>query len=192
MKADNLPVCRRENIVVQEIDSELMIYDLDKNKAFCLNETSAIVWQLCDGKKSFLQISEELSKRLNSPTNEELVWLAIDQLQKEGLVKVANFETKFKGLSRREIIRKVGLSSMVALPLVSSLIAPNALNAASGPVNNCGMGATTIFNPCTMNSDCGIFNQPPAFPLCCRLAAFGARVCIIQSTAGAQCDCTQA
>ena len=57
----NVPLSRRENLVVQEMDNELMIYDLTDNKAFCLNETSAIVWQLCNGKNSITKISSFLS-----------------------------------------------------------------------------------------------------------------------------------
>ncbi len=53
------PLGRRDNLVVQEIDGEIMIYDLTDNKVFCLNETSALIWQLCDGNKSALEISRQ-------------------------------------------------------------------------------------------------------------------------------------
>jgi hypothetical protein len=189
MSNDNLPVSRKENIVVQEVGDELMIYDLDKNKAFCLNQTSAAIWHLCDGKKSLLEISEEFGKKSKASADENLVWLALDQLKREGLVSGAKIESKFNGMTRREVIGKVGLSSMVALPLVSSLIAPSSVQAQSGAAaTTCGTGATAVFSPCTTNADCGLFSGSP---LCCRLLFFGPRVCLVQSSAGAQCDCTQ-
>jgi len=133
MASKNSPLSRKDNIVVQELKDEILIYDLKENKAYCLNETSALVWQMCDGNKSVPEISRQLSQKLNSPASEDLVWLAIDQLKKDNLL--ANSEEinpDFQGLSRREVIRKVGLASMVAIPVVASLVAPTAAHAQSG------------------------------------------------------------
>jgi hypothetical protein len=41
---------RESNLVVQDLNNEVMIYDLTENKALCLNETASIIWRLCDGK----------------------------------------------------------------------------------------------------------------------------------------------
>lgn len=193
MQNNKYPSVRRNNLVVQEISDELMIYDLNENKAFCLNETSAKVWQLCDGKKSLGQISKELGRQLNTSPDVGLVWLALNQLKINKLLEnSADIEDKYLGMSRREVIKKVGFGTMIALPLVSSIVAPTSANAASGPLDFCnGMGSVGFVGVCTMNSDCGQFIQPPPFDLCCRLAAFGARVCIIKVTSGVQCDCTQ-
>ncbi|HRH46474.1 MAG TPA: PqqD family protein, partial [Pyrinomonadaceae bacterium] len=127
------PISRKQNIVVQEFEKELLIYDLQTNKVFCLNETSAMVYQLCDGKNSIADISNSIAKKLNQPINNELIWLALDGLKKENLLENSEqFEIDFNGLNRRQIIRKVGLASMIALPMVSSVVAPSAANAASG------------------------------------------------------------
>lgn len=126
------PVSRKENLVVQETDGEILIYDLNENKAFCLNETSALIWNLCNGQSSISEISRSLGKKLNAPTSEGLVWLALEQLKKENLIEnEVPVPTEYEGLSRREVIKKIGLSSMVALPIISSLIAPTAITAAS-------------------------------------------------------------
>lgn len=126
------PVSRREELVIQEIGSEILVYDLRENRAFCLNETSALVWQACDGDKSVGQIRESLIEKLNSDFSEELVWLALDGLKKANLMENGEMVSpRFKGLSRREVIRKAGLFSMAALPVVSSIIAPQAIHAQS-------------------------------------------------------------
>lgn len=129
----NKPLGRKKELVTQETDGEVMVYDLNTNKAVCLNETSALVWQLCDGARTVGEISEGLSKKLASPANEDLVWLAIDQLKKENLiVNSEELETNsFDGMSRREVIKKVGLGTMIALPFVAGIIAPKAIQAAS-------------------------------------------------------------
>jgi len=58
--------------------------------------------------------------------------LALDQLKKENLIENKDeIVADFNGMSRREVIRKVGLASVVALPLISSLVAPMAVSAQS-------------------------------------------------------------
>lgn len=147
------PKSRKENLVIQELEGEVLIYDLEKNKAFCLNETSALVWQSCDGNRTIADITDTVGKQLNSQVNEDIVWLALDQLSKENLVeKQTKLENKFKGLSRREVIKKVGLGTMIALPIVTSLVAPLAVHANSA----CIAGGT-----CACSSDVGAGNICP-------------------------------
>lgn len=165
MKPNKYPLSRKENIVVQELDGEVLIYDLSENKAFCLNETSALVWEMCDGNKSISEISEGLGKKLNSKASEDLVWLAIDQLKKEKLI--ANSEEiayDFNGMSRRDVIKKVGLGTMIALPIVTGLIAPTAINAqsrrATCTVTGTPGGQTADVGnccPCNNTGDCAGF-----------------------------------
>jgi|GEM_PF-406721 len=126
------PKGRTENIVIQHLHEETLIYDLKENKAYCLNETSALVWQLCDGRKSISDISDEMSKKLKTLINEDFVNLALDQLNREGLLeKGGDMDDHFAGLSRREVIRKAGFASVIVLPVVSSLVAPQASMAQS-------------------------------------------------------------
>src|SRR6476659_4984635 len=54
-----LPLARREAIITKEVDSELLVYDVTRDQAHCLNETAAAVWRLCDGRTSVAAISEE-------------------------------------------------------------------------------------------------------------------------------------
>ena len=70
------PKHRTNNLVIQETETELLIYDLTENKAFCLNESSSIIWQSCDGQKSF----EEIAKQTQIP--QEFVWLRLKNLIK--------------------------------------------------------------------------------------------------------------
>jgi hypothetical protein len=149
-------VCsRQDNLVIQQFEAELVVYDLNINKAYCLNRTSALVWQLCDGRKSVAEISDIMSKKLKTLVPEELVWLAIEQLKRDDLLKnVEDLKIEFGGLSRREAIRKVGLASMVALPLISSVIAPPAIAAASGVTCVPGTCYPPVTNICTVCGQC--------------------------------------
>lgn len=141
------PVSRKNDIVVQELNDEVLIYDLKENKAFCLNQTSAAIWQMCDGNRSVADMSRMLGQKLNSPVAEDLVWLAIDQLKKENLLTGSEeINSPFGSVSRREAIKKVGLSAVIALPLVASITAPTATNAASPGCNSTSAACTAPNN----------------------------------------------
>jgi hypothetical protein len=164
------PICRKTDIVVQEIESEFLIYDLKINKAYCLNETSAMVYQLCDGKRTVAEISDLMSSRLNALVSEDFVYLALRELERENLLEDnQQFEDKFAGMNRREIVKKVGLTSMIALPLISSVIAPPAASAQSGPI-------------CPMSGEC----YPAGTPICGGDACVGMYP-VTTYTAGSNC-----
>lgn len=130
---NSAPKSRQDKIVVQEIKNELLIYDLSLNRAYCLNETSALVWQSCNGNKTIDQISKELSQKLKTNISEDFVWLGLDRLKKENLlVNGEELPLNCNGLTRREVARKIGLTTLAALPLVTSLVAPSAVSAQSG------------------------------------------------------------
>lgn len=132
MTPENIFTARYEQLVIQKLENEVLVYDLRNNKMFCLNETSAQIYQMCDGKNSVTEISRKLSGNSKQEVSEDLVWLAIDQLKSNDLLdKSAEIKSKFKGLSRREAIRKVGFVSLAALPVITSITAPAAALAAS-------------------------------------------------------------
>ena len=161
-KIEVKPISRKSDLVTQEHEKEILIYDLIIDKAFSLNETSSLIWNLCDGKNSVSDISASLSKKLKSSIDEDFVWLALEQFKKDNLLaNVEEISINFGGLSRRDVIRKIGFASLIALPMVSSLLAPTAVNAASG---SCTTGASNraLGCPCTAITQC----QPPANRCC--------------------------
>jgi hypothetical protein len=59
-----LPLARRARIIVKKLRDEVLVYDLDRDKAHCLNRAAAAVWQCCDGRTTPAQIASKLGKRL--------------------------------------------------------------------------------------------------------------------------------
>lgn len=117
------PVARQSGLVVQEMPDEVLVYDMQSNKAHCLNRSAALVWKSCDGNKSVADIVREFDGKVT----EDFVWLAIDQLNENDLLE-SGMTPRFAGQSRRQVLKTIGLASMVAIPLISSLVAPqNAL-----------------------------------------------------------------
>ncbi len=52
-----MPRARQDELVVEELSDETLVYDLKRHKANCLNRTAALVWQDCDGQTSVAQPS---------------------------------------------------------------------------------------------------------------------------------------
>lgn len=125
------PIARRKDLVIQEMPDEVLVYDIVTSKAHCLNPSAAFIWKSCDGKSSILEIAEQFEKSGNGKVTEDFVWLAIDQLSENSLLE-NEVAPRFEGQSRRQVIKKIGLGTMAAVPVIASLIAPqNALATAS-------------------------------------------------------------
>jgi hypothetical protein len=146
------PLARVDGIVVQEIKDEILVCDTKSNQVFCLNQTAGEVWKLCDGKTDAKEISRILSRKFRAEFTEEVVLFSIDELSKENLLaKKIPSETMYFGFTRREALKRVGLASMIALPLISSVTMPKAIHAQSGGCipNNGAVGC-----PCNNSTDC--------------------------------------
>lgn len=197
-----LPLARREAIITKEVDGELLVYDITRDKAHCLNETAAAVWQLCDGRTSVAAIAERLTDDGRPGTAEEerltddgrpatgaeqsgksqyqsakgeaqsffgrrspvagrsrdtrIVWLALDQLRRSHLLEEATAENEktfwpaaipgLANMSRREAVRRIGLGAAIALPIVMSMTAPTAVEAAVSCKHHC--------DPCATSAEC--------------------------------------
>jgi len=147
------PIARKDGLVIQEMPDEVLVFDMETNKAHCLNETAAFVWKACDGVNSVTEITKSFGNQSGKPVDENLVWLAIDQLNENNLLAEA-VQTNYNGQSRREVIKKIGLAAVIALPIVSSLVAPTAAFAVacSGTVASCTSpsgAACDAGTPCT-------------------------------------------
>src|SRR6266851_3883161 len=121
---EQLPLARTDQLIVKEVDDEVLVYDLKNDKAHCLNDTAAKVWKNCDGKKSIGEIQASLADEASAPVDEGVVWLALDQLEKfKLLAEVPTAPAVFAGMSRRQLMRNLGVAA-IALPVVVSIISP--------------------------------------------------------------------
>jgi hypothetical protein len=145
----NKPQSRKDDLVIQSANGEVLVYDLRTNKALCLNETSALIWEECDGTKDSVELRDSVSRKLGSAVGDDLIWLALDQLKKEELLDSSyESEKKFAGMSRREVIKKIGVGSMIALPIVAGLVAPKAIHAQTCIAAGSATGTATLAGNC--------------------------------------------
>lgn len=127
----HLPRRRETGIVVREISDEVLVYDLGTHKAHCLNATATLVWKKCDGQTSIPQLAQLLEQELKASVNDDVIWLAIDELEKRNLLEQSSSRMNRSGMTRRAMIRRLGLATAVALPIVTSLVAPTPAQAAT-------------------------------------------------------------
>jgi hypothetical protein len=144
------PRARRDGLVVTELPDELLVYDLERHKAHCLNPTAALVFKHCDGGTSVKQIAGALSRELDAAADERLVWLSLERLEKARLLEARpDPPLSAERYSRRELVHGVGLA-VAALPFIATVLAPSAAAAVATciPASSCtdiGIPATPCY-----------------------------------------------
>jgi hypothetical protein len=137
-----------EGLIVQELSDEVLVYDLDRHKAHCLNKTAAFVWRQCDGANSVGDIARKLEKEFEASVDDDIVWGALLQLEKSHLLQERVVQAPGgRKVTRRDLMRKATVAAALALPLVTSIVAPTAAAAVS---------CLSAEAPCTVGG-----------PLCC-------------------------
>ena len=143
-----LPMARRNQLVRKELGREMLVYDRNSDEAHCLNATAALVWAHCDGLTTVAEMARLLEDEMKTPVADEVVWFALEQLRKSRLLQESWARpAQMEQMSRRVMIRRLGIAAAVTVPLVTSIIAPTAAAAAT-----CFLGQSGT--PCVNNSDC--------------------------------------
>ncbi len=150
-----MPRAREDDLVVEELADETLVYDLKRHKARCLNRTAALVWQHCDGQTTVPELAALLKKELDIPGDEVVVWMVLDRLGRAHLLsEPVTLPADRAQYSRREMLRKLrrvaGISLL--LPVIESIVAPLAAAQAS----------------CISETACNASSPPPCsgLPIC--------------------------
>lgn len=161
-RPSQLPRLRAHALIIHDLPDEVLVYDLELDRAHCLNRTAALVWRACDGKLAPDEIAHKLTVELDTIISEELVLLALAQLDKVHLLEEYNtLPPPYPEVSRRHLVRTLGFSAVVALPLITSIVAPTPVQAATCIPPNA---------PCNPSLFCcsplGCNNSAPGGPKC--------------------------
>ena len=117
------PMARKDDLVVEQVADEVLVYDQRNDQAHCLSSAAGQVWRACDGTMSQAGLAAEL--KLEPDT----VARAIEELDSCGLLD----RGPDSGVTRREVtsrMMKVGAAAASA-PLIYSVLAPTPALAAS-------------------------------------------------------------
>ncbi len=139
-----IPHARSEKLLIQKVGDELVIYDQERHRAHRLNRTATTIWHHCDGKTDVAGITALLEGEFPSPVTQDVVWLALGQLEKKQLLSgPLSRPGDCISLTRRQVIHKLGLigTFTLLLPVVTSIVAPTLASAQSGITRfTCGVG----------------------------------------------------
>ncbi|HYV00292.1 MAG TPA: hypothetical protein VE977_15790 [Pyrinomonadaceae bacterium] len=138
-----LPRARRSGLIIEELPGEVLVYDSDRDSALCLNHVAAQVWKLCDGKTTPARMGRLIEKQLQVTGGEEVVALALEQLEKSQLL-TGKLEPQLLGISRRDLVRRVGIAAAL-VPVITSILVPTAQAQATCRASG---------SPCTVDADC--------------------------------------
>jgi hypothetical protein len=119
---------RVEGVQIERAADEILALKEGGLEAHAINQSAAVVYELCDGNTSKSEMAAEIHRRTGLPADEEIVDLALSELVETGLVVLDDPESPPSVGSRRALIRRLALSSTLGLmlPVVETVVVPPA------------------------------------------------------------------
>ena len=124
------PRARTSRLVTRDLGDELLVYDLERHKAYCLNQVAMQVFRHCDGETTIPDMALRIANALGMPVDEQAVRLGLVRLEKAHLLDSP--VAQILHTSRREMLRTLGRAAVVIVPLVTAITVPTSAQAASG------------------------------------------------------------
>jgi hypothetical protein len=134
MENRGTPRSTQQGMSVQQIGTETLVYDERRHLAFCMNESSSVIWRLANGEHTIAAIREAAALELNTPVSEDFVLYALEELRRDGLVEASEVEDRAT-ISRRAVLQKLAAGGALLLPAIASIVAPTAAQAYSGCID---------------------------------------------------------
>ena len=165
----------KKGLLAHELDAQVMIYDSTDDRIHLLDSTTACVLELLQkGDSSPETISAEVARRLGVQQNEDLVLLAIEELDQASLLQREDEDQgSVTRSNRRDLVRKLAAAGLagVMIPAIATLAASRAYAAslAAGGDSCKKDGDCASMNCYTAGaaSTCGFFDTcAPATPAC--------------------------
>ncbi len=120
-----LPQARTDRLLVTDVDDEVVVYDLERQRAHNLNHTAALVWRSADGERSEEDLSALVSARLDVDDAQDIVRVALKRLSDAYLLREPVGDvTDQVDLTRRNAMRRLAAVGIGLLPVVRSIAAP--------------------------------------------------------------------
>ena len=124
---------RVDGLLIERVDGEVLVVNEPSHEAHALNESAAIVFDLCDGSMSRAAMAAEVARRTGLPADESVVDLALTDLVEAGLVVLDDEE--LPSITRRTLIRRLALpaAAMALLPVVETVLVPSRASGQPAP-----------------------------------------------------------
>jgi len=168
------PVARNEDLLVEEIHDETVVFDTRSREAHCLSPLAAVVFAHCDGETSKDELVALAAEKLGEPVDVERVEDALAQLEERSLLASADQQD---GLSRRQVIKRSAVAGGVvaSAPLITSVFPPTAAAAQTATCGGPPPLPTVLCCPCRTGSGANKDEccQPPFANKCTCTSAGG-------------------
>jgi cell division septation protein DedD len=147
MELTHRPIARTQDLIVEELGDELLVYDEADNRGHCLSPSAARVWRLCDGRTPVEDMGAELGLDPHEVDRALAELEACELLQPTP--QLSSNGDGVIGTTRRELSVKLVKAggAIAAAPLIVSIAAPSPAAAATA-----GPGCTNVLE-CSGN--CG-------------------------------------
>jgi hypothetical protein len=118
---------RVEGIHIERAADEILAVKTATSEAHALNQSAAVIFDLCDGTVSKYEMAARLQRRTGLPADEQIIDLALAELVDAGLITLDSPEP-LATVTRRSLIRRFALSAaaVAMLPIVETILVPPA------------------------------------------------------------------
>jgi hypothetical protein len=143
-----IPLAREDGLLVEQVDSETVVYDTYTMQAHCLGPIAAAIFASADGHTSLELLAAHAQDATGETVRLDDVEAALDQLSEARLLDEPDDDRRS---SRRQVIRRGATfgAALAGAALVTSIHTPVAAAAVS-----CALG-----KPCSSDTEC----KPPGF-----------------------------
>jgi hypothetical protein len=145
------PRARTDELVLEELGGELLVYDLRTDAAHCLDAQAAAVWRACNGEATVSDIAaatgiprDGVEHALRGLADRDLMDGAADHHSRREAVK---------------LVLTVGAAG-AAIPVIRSIVAPTAAQAGSVSCFPDGAGCSVDSDCCSQNCNSGVCGPP--------------------------------
>jgi len=151
--AEEFPQARIDDLLVEQLPDETIVYDLKSDRAHSLNHAASVVWRHCDGRHSIDDLARVVRDELGVD-GETSVSVALAALNRARLIRPGTWRNDHAaGQTRRQMLRKLGVAAAL-VPVVISIIAPTAAYAASDTCTGKPAPCTMGFKLCPSGKMC--------------------------------------
>ena len=137
------PLARRDGLVVKTVGDELLVYDLERERAHSLDALAAAIWRRCDGRRPVAALAAAVRAETGLPVSAAAVEYGLAAL---GRARLLVGERPAPGPTRRQVLARIGTAA--AIPLVLSITAPTAAQAQSQTCLEFGSVCSAGGTPC--------------------------------------------
>jgi hypothetical protein len=181
------PLARTDDLVIEDLADEVLVYDRRIQRAHCLSCTAARVWRACDGQTSI----DDLNRSLD--LDEESVRRALTELQACELLDSGPQRPAGAGMTRRDVTMRAARigAAAAAVPLIFSVAAPPAEAALTPTIAQCAQYHDKDCDGCRTICGCCCCCQAGSCKTCYPAGLCPSLHCPGSTVADGKCSATQ-